>query len=307
MYKNKKIGAIVIARQGSSRLPGKALKKIVNKSIIELIIERLRNINLIDEIIIATSDLRIDDPIEDEARKLNVKYFRGDAENVLNRLYMAAKSFDIDIVYEIGGDCPIVDEEIFLKGYKLFLSGGYDFVHNFSPTTYPDGLDCPILTFKCLKKMNDNAILQSHKIHPFSYIFTYPEKFLFKEFTSKIDYSYIRLTLDYNEDLLFLKYIYENLYYKKFNFSLKEIVNLIKKDKKVLKMNCQYIQPSSPEGYWNTLAYIKDLHEDIKDLIDQGHQASQNKNNKNAKDLYNEVINLVKKLKSRVEHFDKNR
>ena len=141
------VTAIIIARQGSSRLPGKALMEIMGKSILSLIIEKLRQIKQINQICVATSELEIDEPIIELAKKEGVIPFAGHPDDVVDRLYHAAKACNADIIYEVGGDCPLIDYETFVQALNLLSKNNHDFVHNFAPTTYPDGLDLPLLTF----------------------------------------------------------------------------------------------------------------------------------------------------------------
>ena len=298
---SKRFVAIIVARQGSKRLPGKALLKINNKPIISLIIERLKNISIIDQICVATSNKDIDKPIIDLAKKEKVLFYSGSPEDVLDRLYKSAYHSKAEIIYEVGGDCPFVDEKTIIKGYNLLQEYGYDFVHNFPPSTYPDGLDCPIMTFKCLEKMHEKAILSSNRMHPFSYIFTYPEYFKVGNFDYFQVANDIRLTLDYKEDFTLISKIFNSLYSKNINFSLDDIVGFLRKNPKLISINEKYIEPLSPEPYWNTLAFINDLHNDlfmltkkIKDLNNRGLRKLNDKN-------YDEVIRITKLLKKRAE------
>ena len=175
--------AIIVARQGSSRLPGKALAKIMGKPVISLIIERLKNIPEINNICLATSNLEIDIPLIELAKKHSIMTYAGHPEDVLDRLYHAAKSSKAEIIFDVGGDCPLVDQQTLNKGLMLMQKERYDFVHNFAPSTYPDGLDCPLMTFDCLERVHLNSSLSSHRRHPFSYIFTYSDQFSIGNFS----------------------------------------------------------------------------------------------------------------------------
>lgn len=294
-----RVVAIIIARQGSSRLPGKALLKIMDRPILSLIVERLKKINLIDDICIATSSKKIDQPIIELAKKEKVLYYAGSPEDVLDRLYNAAVLSNAEIIYEVGGDCPFVDESTFKQGLELLKKNDYDFVHNFPPSTFPDGLDCPIMTIDCLKKMHRNAILKSNRMHPFSYIFTYPNKFKIGSFDYYDNAEDIRLTLDYQEDYNLIKTIFEKLYFKCKTFSLDDIVKLLRKDKKLIEINKKYIKELSPEPYWNTQAFINDLHTDLyhlaKNILQINNDGLLQHNIKN----YDELIKITKILKKR--------
>lgn len=297
--KNLKTCAIIIARQGSSRLPGKALKLINDKPILELIIERLNYIKEIDDICIATSSLPIDMPIIDFAKKRGVKYFAGHEEDVLKRLHDAACYLKADIIYEVGGDCPFVDKETFLKGLNLLKQNNYDFVHNFAPMTYPDGLDCPIITFNCLKSIHELARLNSHRTHPFSYIFTYKSDFKIGFFVFEEDLSQYRLTLDYQEDFQLIKIIFNSLYDSKNIFSLRDIINFLRRNNSLLELNSKYVLPPVPEGYWNTIAFVNDLHEDIIKEVHKIKKHVLNQKHSSANESYKEVIKLLQTLQKR--------
>jgi spore coat polysaccharide biosynthesis protein SpsF len=303
--KKLKTCGIIIARQGSKRLPGKALKLIDNKPVLKLICERLESIAEIDEICIATSDLLIDKPIINFAKDNNINYFAGDAEDVLKRLYDAATFLKADFIYEVGGDCPFVDKETFLKGYNLLKKKKLDFVHNFAPMTYPDGLDCPIITYNCLKKVHLNSRLSSHRFHPFSYIFTYKDDFKVMSFTYHEDLSNFRLTLDYEEDFKLIKIIFESLYKSNKNFTLKDIIIFLRNNKSLLDLNNKYILPPVPEGYWNTLSFVNDIHDDIINEISKIKEDIINQNNKKVDKSYKDIIKLLKILMKRSEFMKK--
>lgn len=97
------------ARMGSSRLPGKTMKKILGKHMLELLIERLKRSKYINDIIVATSVAPMDSIIAELSEKIGVHCFRGSEKDVLGRVLNAAKSVNADIIVEITGDCPLID------------------------------------------------------------------------------------------------------------------------------------------------------------------------------------------------------
>src|SRR5690554_5366006 len=107
-----RIGAIIQARMGSSRLPGKVMKELKGKTVLEHVIERVKQSKMIEEIIIATTVHDRDDVIELEAVRCGVKAFRGSEDDVLSRYYYAAKENEIDVVVRITSDCPLIDPRI---------------------------------------------------------------------------------------------------------------------------------------------------------------------------------------------------
>ena len=129
---NKKIDIIVEARTHSKRLPGKLIMKILGRPTLELMIERLKRIKKINDIIIATTTNKDDDIIEEIAKKNNVKFFRGSEEDVLGRVVEAINFFKTDIVVQITGDNPLVDKKIAEELISFFLDNykKYDFICN---------------------------------------------------------------------------------------------------------------------------------------------------------------------------------
>src|SRR3989338_7348983 len=148
------VNAIIEARMGSTRLPGKTLLPIVGKPAIGLLIERLRIAKKINEIILATTINPEDDAIEKFCNENNTKCFRGSSEDVLNRVYSAAKIYDADIIVEVTGDCPLLDPWLIDECIDIFLMEDYDYLSNFIEQSYPPGIDVQIFTFKVLERLN---------------------------------------------------------------------------------------------------------------------------------------------------------
>ena len=121
-----KIVAIIEARMSSTRLPNKSMKKIVGKPLLELMIERIKHCNKIDEIVIATSILPENDVIEALAKKLKVSCFRGSENDVLERVLESAKSVNSDIIIELWGDSPLLDSNILNDPIDFYQKNRYD-------------------------------------------------------------------------------------------------------------------------------------------------------------------------------------
>jgi len=161
----KKFSIIIQARMGSSRLPGKVLFKHKNLSILDILINRLKNTRLIDKIIIATTNKKKDIKIVNYCKKNNIKYFRGSETDVLSRYYLAAKKYKIQNIIRITSDCPLVDYRIINLMIKIFKNTNIDYLANTypTPTNYPDGMDIEIFNFKTNKNTFYNAKLPSEK------------------------------------------------------------------------------------------------------------------------------------------------
>ena len=129
------IGCIVQARMGSSRLPGKTLMKLTNElSTLDFVINQISSSNLIDKIIIATTDLEEDNIIENTCNKLEIECYRGSSSDVLDRYYKCAKKFHFDHIVRITADCPLIDPEIIDSVIEKYTTEDFDYVSNTSKT-----------------------------------------------------------------------------------------------------------------------------------------------------------------------------
>lgn len=234
-----KIVCIVQARVGSTRLPGKVLKKICGKTVLEHDVIRLKLIKNIDEIVIATTELDRDNKIVEECKKMNVKYFRGSEQNVLARYYYAAKENNADIVVRVTSDCPLIDPEVSSKIIEFYLENmdKYDYVSNTIDRTYPRGLDIEVFSFKALEKTFKEAIIERDKEHVTPYIWDNPDKFKLCQYRNDIDYSYLRWTLDTEEDYLLISTVYKELYGTKDILGFNNIIELFKKKPNIRQIN----------------------------------------------------------------------
>lgn len=238
-----RILCIMQARMGSTRLPGKVLKKICDKTVLEHDIDRLKRVKNINEIIIATTTLEKDDVIVEEAKMLGVKYYRGSEDNVLSRYYYAAKENKGNIVVRITSDCPLIDSEITDEIIKFYLSniGKYDYVSNTIERTYPRGLDTEVFSFGALEKAFNQAVIERDKEHVTPYIWSNPQIFRLEQYKSKTNYSDLRWTLDTKEDFELISKIYEYLYTDNKCFSMYDIIKLLEKYPELKKIN-EHIQ-----------------------------------------------------------------
>ena len=160
-----KILAIIQARVGSTRLPGKVLKEINGKSLIEILFHRLSQSKKIDKIILATSINKESDPLANLVEKLGYDVFRGSENDVLGRYYSAAKMYHPESVVRITGDCPIIDPKLVDEIIYLYEKENADYVSNTNPPTYPDGLDVEVFSFDSLKEANKKAKTSHEREH----------------------------------------------------------------------------------------------------------------------------------------------
>ncbi|MED5018434.1 glycosyltransferase family protein [Paenibacillus chibensis] len=206
-----KIVAIVQARMGSTRLPGKVLKRLGDRSVLGQVITRLKEVPSIDEIVIATTVNSDDDVLIEEAEKYGVYTFRGSKENVLSRYYYAALERSADTVVRVTSDCPLIDPSITENTIQLFKKSAVDYVSNKMITTFPRGLDTEVFKFEALKDAFEHAYNDIHTEHVTPYIYLHPQQFSLLDYTWPIDYSKYRWTLDTAEDYELITQIYNEL------------------------------------------------------------------------------------------------
>jgi len=253
MNRNKKcVQAIVQARMGSIRLPGKMLIDIVGRPLIQHIIDRVSQSKKINNIIIATTNNLQDEILVEFAKKNSLNYFIGDEEDVLDRFYQAAKRFNIETIVRITADNPFKDPKILdeIISYYIEHYGEYDYISNTLKPTYPDGLDVEIFSFATLKKAWSEAQRPSEREHVTPYIWKHPELFKLKNIEYHKDLSSLRWTLDDEGDLTFVREVYSRLYKKGKIFLMDDILKLLNRNPRLIDINKRTIKW---EGYLKSL------------------------------------------------------
>lgn len=234
---NKKIGIIIQARIGSTRLPGKVMLDLEGKPVLQHVVERCKE-SKVDEVIVATSINPENDIIEKLCAKISIPCFRASEDNVLNRYYECAKKFNLNVVIRITADCPLIDPTIINKAIDKFNEGNYDYVSNIhNKRTYPRGLDTEVFSFDVLKKMDKKVKKKEDKEHVTLYLLRNITQYKTAEIVNDIDYSYLRWTLDEKADFKLIKEIYSKLYKKGKQFYMKEVIKLLKENKELQEIN----------------------------------------------------------------------
>ncbi len=235
--------AIIQARMGSSRLPGKVMMDIVGKPLLWHIVNRLKYSKLINKIVVATGNGEENDVIEGLCKRYNIDYYRGSEEDLIDRYYQTSKLFDADVVVRAPADCPLVDPEIVDKVIDFFLKNinSYDYVNNSRPhITYPHGLDVETFSFCLLEKLWREIKDPFRREWFTTVIFENPEKYKISCLKNDVDLSHLRLTVDYKEDLELIRYIFQNLFTDNVCFSLKDILELYSRNQKMFNINQKY-------------------------------------------------------------------
>ena len=213
-----KVVAITQARMTSIRLPGKILMEIGNKSLLEIHLERVSKSQRIDNLILATTNLKSDDVTEQLGKKLGVLVFRGDEHNVLDRFYQAIISTNLlpDYIIRITADCPLIDSKLIDSVIEYAIANDLDYCSNSFDASYPDGQDVEIFKFTCLEKAWKEATLLSEREHVTQYIrknSTFENGKLFKSdnFSEGFDFGHLRMTVDEYPDFELVKKLVDML------------------------------------------------------------------------------------------------
>lgn len=249
--------AIIQARMGSTRLPGKVAKLILGKPMLAHQIERVGYAKLVDKIVVATTDKKDDDPIMEIAKTYGVTYFRGDERDVLDRFYRAAKEAGADVVVRLTGDCPLSDPQVIDETVDYFKKNKIDYTGK--PSNYPEGLDTEVFSFKALERAWKEAKKPSEREHVTPYIINHPEIFkckyikkgkLYKEEKNVSNYHW---SVDEDVDFKFVSEVFSEIYSKKKLFLMNDVLDLINQKPELLGIN---------KGFTGYEGYQKSVKED---------------------------------------------
>lgn len=236
MIKLNDFGIIIEARIGSRRLPKKILKKITRDlTIFEFLLKKIKKQKIIKKIVVATTVKKEDDTICKICEKLNIDFFRGSENNLINRVSEAAKINSIKHVIQITSDNLFFEQLILKKLIKIYQTGKYDFVSNSLKKTFPLGSDIRIFSLKKLIE-NKNEVKGKNKQHTCHFFLTKLNRIKYFNLEAKKSYyrPNYRLTLDYPEDLKLYKIIVKRLGK---NVNLRTIIKFLDKNPDLANIN----------------------------------------------------------------------
>ena len=236
-----KVVAIIQARMGSSRLPGKVLMDLGGETVLARVVRRSRRARLVDQIVVATTILEPDDAIVKECQKLSVSCFRGMEDNVLDRYYRAALNYSADVIVRITSDNPLVDPDLIDDVVREIFKSRADYANNRSPRTYPIGLDVEAFTFVALERAWREAKLPYEQEHVTPYFYEHPRSFHCTSVKGSFDCSDHRWTLDTPEDLKLIREIYAGLGNKD-EFSWSEALAVVRSAASLVDINSHVMQ-----------------------------------------------------------------
>lgn len=235
----KKCIATIEARMASSRLPGKIMKEILGRPLLERLVERVRMSKLIDEVVVATTINPQDDAVEAWARSNGISFFRGSEEDVLLRVLEAAKKFAADIIVELTGDCPLLDPVMIDEAVQHYLDHNFDYVSNTLERTYPRGFDIQVFSTAILDEVNRLTTDTADHEHVSLYIYEHPERYKLDglKAPSELHSPEFRVCVDTQTDLDLVRKIFENLYPFNPAFSAASIIQFLRDHPEFSQMN----------------------------------------------------------------------
>jgi len=240
---NPKVVAIVQARMGSTRLPGKVLMDLGGHSVLARVVRRLSRATLVSELVVATTDSPADSPIARESERLHVPCFRGSETDVLDRYHRAALASDAGIIVRVTSDCPLIDPGLVDDTVRTLLQAGADYASNVSPRTYPRGLDTEVFTAAALRRAWIGARQPHQREHVTPYFTEHPQMFQIVHASGPADYSQHRWTLDTADDLELLRSLYSRLGNRD-NFHWRDALAVLEREPGLAQLNAHVVQKS---------------------------------------------------------------
>ena len=246
--------AIIQARMGSSRLPGKSMAEIEGRPMLWHVIQRVKRARLVDRVVVATSTAPADDAIEKMCRESEVPCHRGSENDVLDRFYHTARAEKAAQVVRITADCPLIDPSVIDRVVRRFQRGDVDYASNAMVRSYPDGLDTEIFSFSALERAWHEASKTSEREHVTPYLRSEKFRTANVENDSTTLYQHYRWTVDEAEDLEFIRAVYK-AFRERESFGMKDVFELIEKNPGLEKMNSDIV---------SNVGYYKSLFEDAR-------------------------------------------
>ena len=232
---------IVQARMNSSRLPGKVLKEVLGKTLLEYQLERLKRVINTDKIIVATTIYPIDDPIVAMCDRLSVSTYRGSESDVLSRYAEASILFPSQTVIRITADCPLIDPMLIDRTIDFYRRCSFDYVST-DHAIYPRGMDVEVFSTDMLQMANSNTMQPTDREHVTPYFYQNPDRFSIGTYSEDLQASHYRLTVDTPEDFQLIQILLESLYPKNHKFNLEDILKCLQKNPQWSYINQHIVQ-----------------------------------------------------------------
>jgi spore coat polysaccharide biosynthesis protein SpsF len=230
--------AIIQARMGSSRLPGKVLQDIAGQPMLARVIARARRAETLDGVAVATTSEPGDDPVEALCVALGVPVYRGSLYDVLDRFYQAARTFEAETVVRLTADCPLIDPGEIDHTVREFRAAGVDFAANRLPwgRTVPIGLDTEVCTYAALERAWTEAKEPYEREHVMPYLYDQEGRFRVLLVNSAPSCGHLRWTVDTPEDLALVRQVYA-AFPTRDDFTYAEVLHLFETNPSLSQIN----------------------------------------------------------------------
>jgi spore coat polysaccharide biosynthesis protein SpsF len=233
--------AIIQARMGSTRLPGKVLMDLGGDTVLAHGVQRLRRADRVDHVVVATTAGSRDDAIVSECSRLGAGFFRGSEADVLDRYYQAALAFHAGVVVRITSDCPLIDPGLVDEVVELRRREGADYASNCLLRRYPRGLDTEVFTVEALERTWRQADKAYQREHVTPYMVEHPERFKLASSVAPSDYSHYRWTVDTPQDLQLLREIYAR-FPGEAHFDWRAVIEVMEREPQLAEINSMIVQ-----------------------------------------------------------------
>jgi len=224
------VGAIILSRLDSSRLPGKALRLVHERPLLDYVIELCRLIDGVSVIVLATSDRPVDDPIAEFADKAHIHCVRGSEKDVAGRFLASMEQFELDAALRVNGDSPLNDPRLLSRGVDTMKSGKYDLVTNVPGRTYPFGMSLEVILRSAMRDAYASFSDAGCFEHVTKYFYDHPQHVrICKILSERPDFAGVQLSVDTKVDLMRFSWLVKQLNGPPSSFSSEHVVNLMRR------------------------------------------------------------------------------
>ncbi len=237
--------AIVQARMGSTRLPGKVMLPLLGQPVLSRVMRRAGRARTLDEVVVATTTRPDDDAVVALAEREGWPVVRGSETDLLDRYLLAARTHDAEVVVRITSDCPLIDPDVIDATVDAFHAADVDYASNtLEPPTYPRGLDVEVVSRPALERAGREDADPAWREHATPFVYRHPELFRLLRVPADDDHSDLRWTLDTPEDYRLISRIYEAL--DRDDFGWREALALVEANPSWTALNDGVVQKTVP-------------------------------------------------------------
>jgi spore coat polysaccharide biosynthesis protein SpsF len=236
--------AVIQARMGSARLPGKTLLRLAGATVLEHVVNRARLARRVNQVVVATSTNAEDDAIAQECARLKTQVVRGSALDVLDRYAVAAEHSEADVVVRITGDCPLLDPVVVDSVVEMFLADPQcDYASNTLERTFPRGLDVEAVAASTIAAAAREADDPYEREHVTPFIYNRPERFTLRNVRAASDWSHLRWTLDTPVDYEYLESVFARVGIDSRSLpAFEHVARAVREDAGLMALNARAVQ-----------------------------------------------------------------